>query len=170
MSVKNSREEILKLRAEPRYHMKKRAKGSSQIIICPHCHACYFKKLWHKNCSLYKKINGFDKVKSSLCPTCRKIKDKVIEGQLVLSGSYLKAHQEEILNQIYNLEEKSKQRNPLNVIEAVEEGPDKITIYTAQNNLAKSLGKAIYQSHKGKLKIHFSHREKFVYLHWHRDK
>ena len=57
-----------------------------------------------------------------LCPACRRKRDNFPAGEVVLSGAYLVAHREEIVNLIRNIVHDEKERTPLKrMIELKEE-------------------------------------------------
>ncbi len=167
--AKLEKKDILSERSEPRYHMGKSPKGTEGIIICKKCQAVYYKKAWHNDLSLFQLYKNREKTKYTLCPACKKIQQGFIEGIIIIEGKFLKEHQKELLALSKNLEEKSTLNNPLNKIVDIEKGKDKIIIYTAQINLAKSIAKAIKSAFKARMEIKWSHKNKLVYINIRRE-
>ena len=83
----------LKTGAINRRHQRSRkeesefGKAGKEFIICPECDSVFFDKAWHhrleeeKNAHL--KIDR--KIKFELCPACKMARDKLFEGELVIS-------------------------------------------------------------------------------------
>ena len=78
----------------------------SEPTSCPDCGAVYHQGRWHWGASVANS-------KPHRCPACARIHDKVPAGFLILSGQYIKTHEEEILRHIKNLEQKEKTQHPL---------------------------------------------------------
>ncbi|GAB6077341.1 BCAM0308 family protein [Hydrogenobaculum acidophilum] len=107
--------------------------------------------------------------KKMVCPACRRIQDKYYGGIVELSGAFLKAHKEEILNLIRNEEEKEKNLRPLERIATIEENDNGITIKTTYEHMARRLGEAVHKAYKGSLELKYQEDSHFLRVKWHRD-
>ncbi|NPA94613.1 MAG: ATPase [Thermodesulfobacteria bacterium] len=104
-----------------------------------------------------------------LCPACRRIKEKMPAGNIVLSGRFLKSHGQEILNLVRNEEKAEKALHPLERIMDIHQDGDIIEIHTTGIHLAKRIGEAIRRSYQGDYQLEYPDGEKSVRITWHRD-
>jgi len=145
---------------DPYYEGRKYPEGT----LCPDCKAVYVNGRWTWP-------TGENRASSEehLCPACRRVRDNYPAGELLLSGSYLREHREEILNLINNIMEEEKGRSPLKrVIEVGEEG-GVMRFTLTDDHLTRRLGEALYRAHKGTLDVNYSQGDRYVRVLWRRD-
>ncbi len=108
---------------------------------------------------------------TSLCPACRRIRDKYPGGVVVLEGKFLKdrAKREDIMNLIKNTEKMAKNQHPLERIMEIKEMDEKVEIYTTDPHLARRMGEAVHRAYKGDFEIKYVEGERFVRVRWRRD-
>lgn len=115
--------------------------------------------------------NQVDNIKMGESPVTKMEKEGVCDGVLRLSGSMVEKHKEEIMNAIKHSEQMAIEKDPTNKIVNIEEnGADQVTIYTAKNQLAVTMGKKIDSAFKGgSLEIKWSEDDKPSDVKWHKD-
>ncbi|MGB9667689.1 MAG: BCAM0308 family protein [Thermosulfidibacteraceae bacterium] len=131
--------------------------------VCEMCNATYKDGRW----SWEKPPKGVE-ANYTLCPACRRIKNKYPGGVLKLTGDYLLEKEEEIINLINNKAEEEMTYRPLNRIISIKKEDGAIVIETTSPSLARLLGEAVYRAHKGELDIRYKEGEKFVEIFWSR--
>ncbi len=104
-----------------------------------------------------------------VCPACRRIDDDYEGGHVLLEGSFLEMHKNDILNTIKNAEASEKRSRPLERIMGVAVGDQKIEVKTTYEHVARRIGAAVRRAYKGDLKLQYLDSEKFVRVHWKRD-
>lgn len=153
---------------DKRFPMDKGKKHSKDNLIDAEANLIYDDKHW----KTLDKMNPdhVDKYLEGKAPTTEMGKSGICDGVLHLSGSFLEKHRDEIISTIKHSEELALERDPTNNIENIETSPDEITIYTAKNQLAVTLGKRLDSSFKGgKLDIKWSDDDKPVDVRWYRE-
>jgi hypothetical protein len=104
-----------------------------------------------------------------VCPACRRIDDNYEGGHILLEGSFLEAHKNDILNTIRNTGESEKRSRPLERIMGLAVGDQKIEVKTTYEHVARRIGEAIRRAYKGDLKLQYLDGEKFIRVRWKRD-
>lgn len=102
------------------------------------------------------------------CPACRRIQDNYEGGRVLLEGSFITEHRDEILNILRNTEEVEKKYRPLERIMSLTEGEGQISISTTYEHIARRLGEAVHKAYKGELKIQYPEGQKYVRIYWKR--
>ncbi len=144
----------------PYYEFKK----YPEPTICPSCKAVYKNGRW-----TWEKPDETTEYNEALCPACKRIQDKYPGGLVRIEGSYFKEKKEELMNLIRNVEEDVKNLRPLQRIMNMEEDEDGLNIEVTYPSLARRIGEALYNAHKGELKFWYNEGEKFVRVIWRRD-
>lgn len=136
-------------------------------VICPTCHAIYQSGhwLWAKK----EEIRDITSADQSLCPACKRIRDKYPAGVVVLEGQYLTRRKEEILNLVDRIVKEQGYKSPLKKVINRGENRGAIVINLTDDHMARHLGEAIYRAHKGDLKIKYGEGSRFVRVYWNRD-
>src|SRR5205814_1751454 len=116
----------------------------------------------------YKDLSKDKSVERALCPGCRRIEQKIYDGQVVLEGEFLNDHIETVMGLIKHTEGKAWHDNPRARIASIEQDGNRMEILTTTKWLAQRIGKEMHKSFKGKLKIQPLHRENFVRVYWSR--
>jgi hypothetical protein len=122
--------------------------------ICPTCGLVYHKKRWHRDDKLKEALS--ETARHHKCPACRKIEDHYPLGIVTISGEFWPTIKNEILNLVHNQEEKEMFANPLARIMSLKYQKDMMVIETTTENLAMRIGKTLYRTYKGDLKISIS--------------
>ncbi|MCE5198227.1 MAG: BCAM0308 family protein [Armatimonadota bacterium] len=137
--------------------------------ICSHCGAIFAAGRWYLEGEVPKhEIEGAEP-HATLCPACRKQRDRMPGGVLTLTGTFVDEHSDEILNLIRNESRKALSDNPLERIMDLNSSPEEIVINTTNEKLAQRLGKAINKAYSGHIEYKWSGDNKLVRVNWHRD-
>lgn len=102
------------------------------------------------------------------CSACHRIAKDYPAGEVVLSGSYLAAHRDEIVRLIRNTEEQEKGAHPIERIIAMRDVDDGLTVTTTGLHLPRRIGNALEDAHKGTLETHYDEEGYFVRIGWRR--
>lgn len=132
--------------------------------LCPECGVVFVKGKW-----TWAKPQAEGEVHSMLCPACRQIQDDYAGGVLTLSGAFVAAHRDDILNRCRNVEAAEKKEHPLQRIMAIVEKGEEIEIRATSEHLVARMGKALKSDFNGELELSFGLEENFARAHWRRN-
>lgn len=104
-----------------------------------------------------------------LCPACRRTRDNFPAGEVFLSGAYLSAHREEIVNLIRNIVNDERERTPLKRMIELKEELDGLRVSFTDDHMARHIGDAVNRAYHGALEVKYSEAAKFVRLSWRRE-
>jgi len=148
----------------PYYEKKK----YPEPTVCPECGAVFKDGRWQWKEHLAEPLKG--NVNESLCPACRRKRDRYPGGFVYLSGKFFKEHKEEILNRIKNVVDEVMSFRPLQRILWIEEKEDgTVEIATTSEHLARHIGEAVNKAFKGNFEVNYNDGEKLARVFWHRD-
>lgn len=120
--------------------------------VCPECGLLYRDKRWALE-RREKPRKGEPAVPAVLCPACRKTRDGVYAGEVLLSGAFLPAHKKEVEAVILHEEARAMEKNPLERIVVSRWEGEGLLIRTTVKKLAQRLGRALHGSFKGRLMV-----------------
>jgi hypothetical protein len=103
------------------------------------------------------------------CPACKRIADNTPAGNVNLSGAFLEAHREEILNLIRNTEELERQEHALERLMGIDEDGGRIMVSTTGTHLANRIGHALQAAYDGSVKYTYTENETHLDVNWERD-
>ncbi len=104
----------------------------------------------------------------TVCPACRRIKDRYPAGYIRIKGSFFGENREEIINLIRNIEGKEKSSRPLQRIMDISEEKGSITVTTTGIHIARRIGDALYNSYQGELDMNYEEGQKRIRVNWER--
>lgn len=128
---------------------------------CPQCGAAYHRGRWDWK-------TGAVDAHETLCPACRRIRDRCPAGYLTLSGAFLREHRQEILGLAHNVETREKAQHPLKRIMGANDRNGDILITTTDMQLARSIGDALHHAYEGELKYQYSEEQNILRVTWKR--
>jgi len=134
-----------------------------QATRCPQCGVSYRngRWVWPKTAS--------SALKSQLCPACRRINDDYPAGEVVLSGSFIAAHRDDILATIRNCGEAEQNLHPLHRIIDIDTHGEEITVTTTDVHLPHRIAHALKDAFGGTLKTHYDLDGYFTRASWERS-
>jgi hypothetical protein len=163
---KKSGRDVIRKNTQPRiqnpYQERERDKHPDGTS-CSECGAVFVKGKW----TWSKPPAG--QVSSTICPACKQIKADYAGGILTLSGSFLAAHREDILNRVRNVEAEEKKDHPLQRIMRIAEKGEEIEIRATSEHLMARMGKALKSDFNGELELSYIENENFARAHWRRN-
>jgi hypothetical protein len=142
------------------YYSREKLRDATQ---CPQCGACYRKGRWRWP------TTARTAVESQLCPACRRIKDHCPAGEVLLSGSFLGAHRDEILATARNIGEMERNEHPLHRIISIEEHDGGIKILTTDVHLPHRIVHALKDAWDGIMTTHYDLEGYFARASWERN-
>jgi len=140
-----------------------------QVAVCVECRSVYAGKRWEMQDQAARDLREAKRVVETLCPACRKIRDRAPGGIVTLSGEFLAKHEEEIINLINHESKRAMEINPLERLIDIERSDTKIIILTTNEKLAQRIGRALYKAYRGKVEYKWSEDNKLARVNWHRD-
>ncbi len=130
--------------------------------VCPQCGAVYHEGRWQWSA----RPAGAHEV---MCQACHRINDVMPAGELVLSGSFLVRHHDEILDIVRRQEAIERPEHPFNRIMKIDEAPERITVTTTDIHLPRRIGEALKSAFDGRLDLSYDEDGYFLRAGWHRD-
>ena len=143
--------------------------GPEETRICSECRAVYTGQRWYlKEQADPEKLRNHS-VHFTICPACRKIRDRSPGGIVHLSGNFLREHKDDILNLIHNEGERAMMINPLERVMDIEASNAAYDVLTTNEKLAQRIGKALHRAYDGHVAYKWSEDNKLVRVSWQRD-
>lgn len=147
-----------------RIHDPYRVRGKfPEPTRCSGCGAVYLKGRWQ----------WIDEVptdaRAARCPACRRIADKYPAGEVIVSGTFVAGHAEELLHLIRNTEKAESREHPLHRIMNIGQDEDLITVTTTDVHLPRRIGHALEDAWDGELKTHYDEEGSFARVTWRRE-
>jgi hypothetical protein len=139
---------------------------SGGTALCPRCSVLYQAGSWAWQTP---QTSLPADVRSVVCPACQRIEDKNPAGTLTLSGEFLKAHHDEIINLIHNTEALEKAEHAMERLLDVTTQDGVVQVTTTGIHLANRIGHALDSAYKGQTKYHYDDEQTHVSIHWQRD-
>ena len=145
-------------------HDPYRARGKyPEPTRCSGCGAVYRKGRWQ----------WLDEVpadaREAHCPACRRIEDKYPAGEIIVSGAFVAAHADEVLQLVRNTEEAENREHPLHRIMDIRQDEDVITVTTTDVHLPRRIGHALEDAWDGELETHYDEEGSFARVIWWRE-
>lgn len=109
-------------------------KGSA--AYCVSCHAIYHPKHWHLDEAEYLRLASDPTIEGIVCSSCTAIERGDFHGELHLKLEGLERFHEQILNTVYNEEERARAQNPHERIGRLIDAPNEIEVDTVSPFLA----------------------------------
>ncbi|MBI3595515.1 MAG: hypothetical protein HY200_11210 [Nitrospirae bacterium] len=145
------------------------SKGLSEPAKCESCQSVYHHKQWYSKEHAVVLDLPKEKLKETICPSCRKTADHFPGGIVKLNGDFLTIHKDQVLHLIRNLEVKSKEVNPLDGIISLKDLGHSLEIHTTNERFAQRIGREVKRAFKGEITYHWTAGDKFVRVDWHRE-
>lgn len=137
--------------------------------ICPVCHSISDGKHWHLDEKEYQRLRRDPGVRIELCPADQRIQRQMYDGEVVLRGSWMQQHKDEVINFVHNEEKRARETNPMARLATVQDRGDYIYILTTSQALARRIGAGLRSAFKGRLVVQRLPYENFTRVRWARD-
>lgn len=141
-----------------------------ETSVCRQCGDIYLAGRWYNpEQAPAKPDRPSVEANTVVCPACRKLRDRVPNGVLRLTGQFVIDHKDEILNLIRNETRKADNINPLERVMTMEAQPDGIELTTTNEKLAQRIGRAMHKAYSGEVEYKWSEDNKLARVYWHRE-
>lgn len=162
--AKRRHDELKSHHIEPHRHDSYKARGKlADPTVCPQCGAIFSEGRWQW---LDERPEG---ASEEVCPACHRGNDKYPAGEIILSGSFLSAHQKDILALISNIQAQQSAEHPMSRVMSISQSNGTVVVSTTDIHLPRRIGHALEHAFKGELDTHYNEAEYFVKVRWHRD-
>lgn len=140
----------------------------AENTACKRCGSVYAAGRWYLKDQAPEMRPG-SALHDTICPACRKQRDRLPGGVLTLTGAFIANHKVEILNLIRNQSGKAQTVNPLERIMDMQSADNEITITTTNEKLAQRIGRAVHKAYSGTIEYRFSEDTKLARVNWRRE-
>jgi hypothetical protein len=139
--------------------------------LCDECGAIYVNGRWSTHGRKFDewKRGRWQPAYTTTCPACVQADNGIAGGYLTVDGTFFAEHKEEIGRLLSNEAKRAREDNPLSRTIDRTEADGKLIVTTTTEHLAQRLGRALEKAYAGKSVYDFSHENKLVRVHWHRD-
>lgn len=125
------------------------AKGKyGEPTVCSDCNASFHDGRW----SWDPPAEGAAQAR---CPACRRVRDKLPAGTLVLEGPFVEAHQDDLLHLLRNEAERERREHPLHRVMEIATTVRRIQVATTDIHLPQRLGEAVRRAFDGELGVRY---------------
>ena len=105
---------------------------------------------------------------AAVCPACRRVRDKLPAGRILLEGPFAAVHRNDLMNLVRNEAAQEGREHPLHRLMQVDEKPDRVDLATTDIHLPRRIGDALRRAYDGELDIKYGDQEYTVRVHWRR--
>lgn len=130
---------------------------------CPGCGAYFHAGRWS-----WQREAG-SQPETVTCPACRRIAENDAAGNVTLSGGFVKAHREDLLNLVRNTEEMERKEHALERLIKISDEGDKVMVSTTGTHLANRIGHALQAAYDGAVSYTYTENETHLDVAWERD-
>lgn len=134
-----------------------------EATVCSRCGALFRDGRWQ-----WAKP-GTQAARKELCQACKRMADHYPAGEVVIRGSFVPAHRQEMLNLVGHVGSLETAEHPLNRIMEIKQYSGALVVNTTDIHLARRLGEALRRAHKGELKMQYKEEGCFLRVRWQRD-
>ena len=142
------------------YRTPTKAKGPAR---CPDCGATYLKGRW-----TWARLTPAP-VSRLVCPACRRVRDRVPAGEIVLQGTFLATHLDEALHVLHNVAKAESNDHPLHRIMDIRRQSPGLIVTTTDIHLPRRIIHALEASWGGAVATHYDEGGHFVRASWERN-
>jgi NMD protein affecting ribosome stability and mRNA decay len=104
----------------------------------------------------------------TVCPACRRVRDRVPAGFLTLSGDFFRKHREEIMNLVENKVASQEKEHPMKRLMDIDDQDKGAELAFTDSHLPRGIGEAIQRAYDGDLDIRFPEEGGIVRVSWER--
>jgi len=133
------------------------------VTVCPDCSAVFRAGRWR-----WAQVAQPSGTRREICPACRRIRDRYPAGEVTIRGEFARAHRDEVLARVRNLELKEKAKRPLNRLMEIRDAGDAVVVTTTDVHLAHGIGTALFQAYRGTLHAPWTEEGDLLRVSWER--
>ena len=153
---RHRQEQLLVGFASDPYRPRRKVRGATR---CAGCAAVSYRGRWSWRATPSHAAAG-------LCPACRRIRERLPAGLVRLSGPFLQAHRDELLNRVRRCEESERREHPVQRIMSIETRNDEVLVTTTDAHLARRIGAALRHAYKGELDYRYGKDDPLLRVSW----
>jgi hypothetical protein len=131
--------------------------------VCPDCGVVFREGRWR-----WAPVARRSAARQETCPACQRIRDRYPAGEVTIRGAFARAHRDELLARVQNLEAREKAKRPLNRLMEIREAGDALVVTTTDVHLAHAIGVALFQSYRGTLHAPWAEEGDLLRVSWER--
>jgi hypothetical protein len=146
---------------DPRHDPYAARQKLADHTLCPNCGAVHLGGRWQWTLA----TAGSPR---QICPACRRIRDGMPAGRLVLQGPYVAAHAAELVRLARRQGELERAEHAMHRIIDIDQQGERIEITTTDIHLPRRIGEALERAHDGDLTLDFGADAYEVRAHWQR--
>jgi len=136
--------------------------------VCAGCGAVFARKTWRRSARRLRTAAEGGAVRG-VCPACRQTANGQAFGRVVLEGSYVAGHADELIRRIRNVAARAEFTQPeRRLIEVVPRGST-LEVLTTSQKLAHRLAREIAKAFRGSVSYHWSDDDGRLLAVWRRD-
>jgi NMD protein affecting ribosome stability and mRNA decay len=135
--------------------------------LCERCGAVYLRKTWRRG----ERRRAFEPpvgVHWTVCPACRQVRRGEYFGKVSMRGSFLRAHEEEILRRVRRVAERAASRQPERRIVRIVRTRAGLDILTTSQKLAHRITRELLKAFRGRATYAWSDRGGLLFATWER--
>jgi len=104
----------------------------------------------------------------ALCPACKRTRDRLPAGHVMLEGAFFATHRDEVLHLVHHVAEHEQAEHPLaRIMDVVPDG-ERTVVTTTDIHLPQRIGEALRNAYQGELTVAYGKDEYSVRVDWRR--
>lgn len=136
--------------------------------VCGGCGVVFARKTWRRSTRRLQEAATHGAV-NGICPACRQTADGQAFGRLVLEGSYVAGHADELIRRIHNVAARAAFTQPeRRLVDVVTHGST-LEVLTTSQKLAHRLARELAKAFLGTVSYHWSGSDGRLFAVWRRD-
>ena len=147
---------------------KRSGSEPSDATVCEGCGGVFRRKTWRQT-PVRVTHALLTRAAWGLCPACRQVQEGAFQGRVVLRGSYLASHEQEIRRRIQNVAERAGYTQPERRLVAIIRRPGELNVLTTSQKLAHRIVHELKKAFKGHAEYAWSDRERRLQAVWSRE-
>ncbi len=133
--------------------------------MCPQCEAVYSRKTWRR--STQRRTSAAEtNAERKACPACVQVAEGRAYGRVVLSGAWLKRHEDEVRQRIRNVEARAQHTQPERRVIEIAKTDDGIEVMSTSQKLAHRLVREVEKAFGGSTSYRWSELDGSLTAKW----
>ena len=136
--------------------------------VCKSCGVVFARKTWRRSAARLQAATQ-QGVVSGTCPACRLVAEGRAFGRVVIEGSYVPGHLEELIRRIRNVAARAEFTQPERRLVEVVSRESRLEVLTTSQKLAHRLARELAKAFHGAVSYNWSDRDGSLLAVWRRD-
>lgn len=137
----------------------------SEGTICQHCGAVYARKTWRRG-EERAAMAIANNAERSPCPACVQVRDARAYGRVLLRGTWLKQHEDEVRRRIAGVEARARYTQPMRRVVEIGRDKDGLEILSTSQKLAHRMVRELEKAFGGSSSYRWSDRDGSLTATW----